>query len=457
MTTRNQERTEELRNKRISRLLLAYALPAVVGTMANALYNVIDRIFIGRGVDEFAIAGLVLTFPILVLLQAFGMLVGSGASVRVSILLGQNNVQKANKVLTNAVFMTLVLSIATIIPALVYMEPLLRLFGASDRTLPYAMDYLVVVIPGNILGTLSFSYNSVMRASGYPKKAMIQMIMGACINIVLDAVFIYGFGWGIQGAAWATVISQFVTVVYVVFHFGNKRNLVHVDPSSMKISWNIIKSILAIGIAPFTLQVVGSLTNIIMNRSFIKYGGANGDLAIGTYGVLNSFALLIIMLAIGVAQGMQPIVGFNYGAGQIKRVLSTYKICIITNSIICCVGAIITLLFPEPLVRLFTTSESLIAVSVPAMRIVFSVFFVNGIQITSAQFFQSLGHAKEAMFLSLTRQVLFLIPMLLILPPFMGLDGVWASMPIADVLAAIVAALMVSYQLRILKRQVQPI
>lgn len=449
----NEQRTEDLRSRHIPRLLLSYALPAVVGTSVNALYNIADRIFIGQGVGEYAISGLTLTFPIMIFLQAFGMLVGAGASVRVSILLGMKDQAGAERILANAIMLTIVLSVMTIVPSYIFMEPLLRLFGASDRTLPYAMDYLRVIIPGNIFATLSFSYNAVMRASGYPTKAMIQMILGAVLNVALDALFIFVFDWGISGAAWATVISMFVTMLFVMEHFTDKNSLIRFRRSAMRPSRSMIVSILGIGMAPFAMQLVGSAVTIVLNRSFVHYGGGGelSDLAIGVYGIINSYAMLVVMLVLGISQGMQPIVGFNYGAGNMDRVLYTYKLSVFTNSLITVIGFLLGILLPSVIVGFFTPSHSMISIGESAMRIALLSFGFVGFQITTTQLFQSIGMSMKAMFLSLSRQVIFLLPLLLILPRLFGLDGVWMAMPISDFSAAVITFVLVKQQLKKMK------
>lgn len=451
----NEQRTEALRSRHVPALLLSYALPAVVGTSITAMYNIVDRIFIGQGVGEYAIAGLTLTFPIMIFLQAFGMLVGAGASVRVSILLGMEDKKGAECILANAIMLTFLLAVLTCVPSYLFMEPLLTLFGASSRTMPYALDYLGVIIPGSIFSTMSFSYNAVMRASGYPTKAMLYMIVGAVLNVLLDALFIYGCGWGIRGAAWATVIAMFITMLFVMQHFLDKDSLIRFRRSAMKMSWRMIISIMSIGMAPFTLNLVSSAVAMLLNRSFVYYGdgGELSDLAIGAYGIINSFAMLSVMLVLGISQGMQPIVGFNFGSGNYDRVLYTYKLGVKINSAITLVGFLFALLTPRLLYSLFTQSQSMIAIGEPAMRMAMGAFLFVGFQITTTQLFQSIGMSGKAMFLSLSRQVIFLIPLLLILPQLFGIDGVWMAMPISDFIAAVITFVMVTHYIKRLKRE----
>lgn len=450
----NQQRTDDLRNKPIPKLLMTYALPAVIGTVVNALYNIADRIFIGQGVDDMAIAGLTLTFPIMIFLQAFGMLVGAGASVRVSIALGQSDHNRAERILANAILLTFIISLATIIPCYIFLEPLLHLFGASVRTMPYAVEYLKIIVPGNIFATLSFSYNAVMRSLGYPKKAMFLMILGAVLNVAMDAVFIYVFDWGIQGAAWATVISMFVTMIFVMAHFADKKTLVRFKLSAMRPSKSVILSILGIGVAPFAMQLIGSGIQIIVNRSFVAYGatGHESDVAIGVYGVINSYAMLVIMFVLGMSQGMQPIVGFNYGARLLGRVKKVYLLTCKINTSATFVGWAFALAMPSVLTACFTQSPAMIEMSKTAMRIAFASLLFVGFQITTTQFFQSIGMPIKAVILSLSRQVVFLIPLLIIIPKYLGLLGVWVAMPISDFSAFIIAAVLVYLQIKALKR-----
>lgn len=430
------EITKRLEHEKISRLLLAYAIPAVVGTMVNSLYNIVDRMFIGHGVGPLAISGLTLTFPILLFLQAFGMLVGTGAATRVSIFLGRKENDSAEHVLGNALTLTFIISILTIIPSMIFLEDILMWFGGSEQTLPYAMEYLYIVIPTNLLTSLSFGFNAVMRASGYPKKAMITMLIGAIINTILDPIFIFWFDMGIKGAAIATVIAMTVSTVYVMSHFFSKESLIRFRKKYLRLDWRIVLSIITIGVSPFAMQLAGSLVNVVMNNALQTYGG---DLALGANGIISSIGMLFVMLIIGIAQGMQPIVGFNYGAGHHHRVIETLRLVIITATCLMGVGWGCSLLFPEILVKGFTTDPELVGISANGLRINLGLFIVVGSQIAISQFFQSIGIAWKAIFLSLTRQFLYLIPAILFLPPLLGLNGVWLSGPISDGLAAITA------------------
>lgn len=439
------EITQQLEHEKVSRLLLKYAIPAVIGTMVNALYNIVDRIFIGQGVGSMAISGLTLTFPILIFLQAFGMLVGIGTATRISIYLGRKQNDLAEKVLGNALTLTFLLSVLTIIPCMIWMDELLMAFGGSEQTIPFAKDYLYIAVPGNIFAALSFSFNAVMRATGYPKKAMFAMMIGAILNVILDALFIYGFGMGIKGAAIATVISMAVSATFVMSHFVNKESLVRFRANTFQLRWPIIWGIISIGVSPFTMQLAGSFVNVLMNHSLKTYGG---DLAIGANGIISSIAMLLVMLNIGIAQGMQPIVGYNFGAGLHRRVQDTLKLVIITATVITGTGFLCSILFPEIIVRAFTSDPEMTAISANGLRLCLLAFLPVGSQIAITQFFQSIGIAWKAMFLSLSRQCLFLIPALLLLPPFYGLDGVWLAAPLSDLAAAICAWLFLWYHVK---------
>lgn len=442
--------TEQLATSPIPKLLLTYAIPAIVGTMVNAMYNIVDRIFIGQGVSSMAISGLAVTFPIFTFLQAFGVLVGAGASARISMLLGQRENDRAERVLGNAFLLSIILSVSSIAFCYIFMKPLLLMFGASEVTLPYAVEYLEIALLGNIFANVCFAYNSVMRASGYPKKAMITMLIGAFLNTILDPIFIFGFKMGIRGAAIATVISMFIGMCYVLRHFMHKDSLLKIRVPYFKLNKNYIVAILSIGMAPFTIQLAGSLVSVIMNRGLSSYGG---DYAVGAYGIQNSFVMIIVLLMLGMSQGMQPIVGFNYGAGQFNRMREAFKLSATTNVIIGAIGFVIAILFPELVVRAFTDDPEMISVASRAIRIVMCAMIGVGFQITTTQFFQSIGKAKKAMLLSLSRQVIFLIPLLIILPPFMGLDGIWWANPISDAVSIVLSIVLYTRYMKKLERK----
>lgn len=442
--------TQRLEHDHVGRLLLHYAIPAVIGTVVNSLYNIIDRAYIGHGVGPLAISGLALTFPILIFMQAFGMLVGAGASARISIFLGRKENNKANNVLGNAFTLTFLFSALTIIPSLIFLKDLLLLFGGSEQTIPYAESYLYITIPGNILAALSFSFNGIMRASGYPKKAMIAMLTGAILNILLDPLFIFVFDMGIQGAAIATVISMAVSAGIVMHHFTDPKSIVCFQKKYFRLKLPIVISIITIGMSPFAMQLAASGVNALMNSSLIKYGG---DFAVGAYGIINSFGILLVMLVLGVSQGMQPIIGFNYGAKHYHRVLQTLKLAIIIATIITTTGFLCSAFIPEIIVRAFTTNKEMITIAANGMRITFGALILVGFQMVTGNFFQSIGIAWKSMLLSITRQCLFLLPVLLTTPHYFQLNGVWMAPPIADFLSAIVAGLFLWHQVKTLQKR----
>ncbi|MDH6303560.1 putative MATE family efflux protein [Parabacteroides sp. PF5-5] len=443
------EITKRLEHEKIGRLLLHYAIPAVVGTMVNSLYNIVDRVFIGHGVGSLAISGLTLTFPILLFLQAFGMLIGTGTATRVSIFLGRKEQGMAEHILGNALTLTFIITFAAILPSMLFMEEMLYLFGGSEQIIPYAKDYLNIVIPASIFPNLSFSFNAVMRASGYPRKAMITMLIGAFLNIILDPIFIFVFDMGIRGAAIATVISMIASSAFVMHHFISKESLIRFHKKYLSLDKRLVWSIITIGISPFAMQLAGSLVNVVMNHALQSNGG---DLALGANGIISSIGMLLVMLVIGLAQGMQPIVGFNYGAGHHRRVMETVRLVIITSTCIMTIGWAFCFFFPEIIVKGFTTDPELVAIAANGLKLNLGLFIVVGSQITISQFFQSIGIAWKAIFLSLTRQFIYLIPTILFLPSLFGLDGVWYSGPISDGLAAVTAWLFLWQHVKKVKR-----
>ncbi len=441
----DKSQVNELETESVGKLLWLYALPAIVGTMVTSTYSVIDRIFIGHGVGPLAISGLALTLPILILLQAVGMLIGAGSASRISIFLGQKNKEKAEKILGNALILTFIFSGITIILSMIYLKPMLLAFGGSEATIPYAEQFLKIMIPGSILSTLTFGFNNMMRASGYPKKAMLTMIIGTISNIILAPIFIFGFNWGIQGAAIATIISMSISATWVMSHFMSKSSYLRIRKKNLKLDRVIVWSIISIGLSPFCMQLAASFVNIIINTSMKKYGG---DLAVGAYGINSSLALLLIMFVVGLNQGMQPIVGYNYGAKKYDRMYEALKKTIYVATIVTGVGALCATLIPHTIVKAFTTDEELTNIAAHGLRIMLSAFFIVGFQAVATNFFQCIGMAAKSIFLSLTRQCLLLIPCLFILPRIWNLDGVWMAQPVSDILSAILTAVFLFFQLK---------
>jgi putative MATE family efflux protein len=443
--TDQAEITNKLATENIGKLIWTYSLPAIVGTVVMSLYNIVDRIFIGQGVGPLAISGLALTFPFMILLMAFGMLVGAGSATRISITLGENDKEKAEKILANALILTFIISGTVVIISYIFMSDVLRLLGGTEKTIRYAEDFMRIIIPGGIFSALSFGFNNIMRASGYPKKAMYTMIICAIINAVLDPIFIFGFHWGIQGAAIATNISYFVGTVWVMTHFLKPGSNIRFHRKNFKLEKNIILSIISIGMSPFSMQLATCFVVILVNTTLLHYGG---DLAIGAFGIINSVITLIIMFIIGLNQGTQPIVGYNYGAKRYGRMFKTLRYAIIIATCLTTIGFIIGTFLPSAMVSLFTRDVELQAIASKALKISVMLFPIIGSQIVITNFFQSIGQAKISIFLSLTRQFLFLIPCLLILPPIFGLTGTWSAMPVADGLASIVAYFTIYYYIR---------
>ena len=404
--------------------------------MVNATYNIVDRVFIGQGVGALAISGLAVTFPVMNLIAALGMLVGAGASSRISINLGKKDPERAEKILGNSFLLTIVLNLVFITLLMIFLEPILMAFGASEETYPFARDYLQIILPGNIFVTMTYSFNSMMRASGYPQKAMYTMLIGAALNIILDPIFIFVFGMGIAGVAWATVISMFIGMLFVMYHFTRKATTLRLRKKNIRFEKNILIAIVSIGLSPFFMQVAASGVAVLMNTSLKNYGG---DLAIGAYGILVSLIMLITMFVIGLNQGLQPIIGYNYGAEIYDRVKAAFYHGVKISTVVTTLGFVFGVFFPRVFARAFTSDPQLLDLAENAMRISIVAFPLVGFQVVISGYFQSIGQAKKSIILSLSRQIIFLIPSIIILPRMFGLDGVWAATPVSDFLASLLA------------------
>lgn len=447
-------RLQELATAPIWRMLLKYSLPAVVGTVVSAVYNIIDSIVIGHAIDDpNVVAGIAVTFPVMNLGTALGMLIGAGAATRVSIVLGQNDRRRAELILGNSVQLTVIIGITYISLLAIFITPILNLFGASPHTLPYAREFMLWVLPGMVLMNLTFSYNNVMRASGYPGKAMYTNLIGAGLNAILAPTFLFGFHWGIKGAAIATDISMFITSIFVMGHFFNKDNTLHFVRGTFKFNWPIIKSVLYIGMAPFLINVAGASVNAIVNNSLLKYGGDN---AIAAVVVFNRYVTIFVFVVLGICQGMQPILGYNYGSGKLDRLFKTLRLAATVAVIITTIGSVVGALTPRSIASMFMQDEAQILCAINCLRITTLTFWMVGFQIVATNFFQSLGMAGKAVFLSLTRQIIFMIPLLFILPPHFGLDGVWSAFPICDCISAVIAGAMLWWQVRHIRRASPP-
>lgn len=439
----------DFQTKKINKIVWEYALPGIIGTVVTALYNVIGRIFIGQGVGALAISGLAITFPVMNLTSSLGMLVGAGAAARISISLGKRDKLTSEKILGNSLLLTIILNAIFITLIILFLEPILRAFGASDLTLPYAYDYLKIVLLGNVFVSLTYNFNAMMRASGYPKKAMVTMLIGAIFSVILTPIFLYGFDLGIQGVAWATVISMFLGMLFVMYHFLQKKSLIRLKWKYIKLNKKIILAIVSIGMSPFSMQVAASGVAVLMNTSLIRHGG---DLAVGAYGIINTVLMMFLMIIMGLNQGTQPIIGYNYGAGNYKRVRETLLYAVKIATIITVAGALVGVLFPGVFAAAFTTDAELMSITKRGIRIAVSALPLVGFQIVSSSFFQSIGFAAKSLIQSLSRQLIFLVPGIILLPRLWGLDGLWIAMPVSDVLAFILSLFLLIYQLRQLKR-----
>ena len=437
----------KLRESSITKLLWYYSLPSLVGTLAGALYNIIDRIYIGQGVGALAISGLALTFPIMNLLGAFGMLVGHGAAARVSLLLGNGNSREANAILPNTFVLSLFFYLIVSSLCYIFLDPILYAFGGSELTIPYAREYMKIIIPGHIFTSLSYAYTNIMRASGHPMRAMNTLILGAVLNVILDPIFIFGFDMGIKGAAYATIISMFISCVWIMHFFFRKNNTLSFRVHSSLLTPNIklMSSILSIGLSSFLLHTAGSMVNVLMNHTLQHYGG---DLAIGAFGIMTSFTSLTLMSIIGMAQGMQPILGYNYGAKQFDRVRTTLKYCIIVATIITTIGCLLAISFPQLIALCFTSDQELMKITSNGLSIYASTFFVVGFHVIVTNYFQSIGRAGVSIFLSMSRQILLLIPFILLFPPILGLNGAWLAQPASNIISTVVAIVILSLHLK---------
>lgn len=421
----------------IGKLLLRYSLPAIIGMMVNGLYNVVDRIFIGNipGVGPLAITGLGVTMPIMTIILAFGMLIGIGSVTNISIKLGQGKKEEAEQIIGNAITLAIIVGLLISIIGITFENQILHMFGASDGSLPYAKAYINIILLGTIFNLLGMVFNNSIRGDGNPKLSATIMVVGCLTNIVLDALFIMVFKMGIQGAAIATVTSQFVTAIWGLAYYTRGKSTLKFKKSSLKLNKSLVGAIFAIGCAPFAMQIAASCVQIICNNSLKTYGG---DLAIGAMATINSVIMMVGMPIIGISQGAQPIIGFNYGAKKYDRADKTLKICALAATIGLSIGWLLVQLVPAPIVSMFNGDADLVSISVDGIRKYLSMMPLIGVSMIGSNYFQAIGKAKQAMFLSLLRQVILLVPMMLILPRILGLNGVWFAQPIADVISFIV-------------------
>ncbi|MEG0133934.1 MAG: MATE family efflux transporter [Clostridium sp.] len=441
---------KRLGEEKITKLLLSFSIPAIVGMVVNTLYNIIDRMYIGRieGIGSLALTGVGITMPIMTIILAFGMLVGIGTAARVSLKLGQHDKESAEEHLGNAFTLIIIISIVITIVGLMFLDPILSVFGASANTEIYARQYMQIIFIGTIVNMLSFGLNHSIRSDGSPKIAMLSMLIGAITNIILDPIFIFGFGMGVRGAAIATVISQILTTVWILQYFTVGKSIIKIRISNLKLKSAVIISIFSIGMSPFSMQVASSIVQVLANNSLKEYGG---DLAIGAMTIITSIAMIFLMPIFGINQGSQPIIGYNYGAKQYDRVKQTVKYGAIAATIIVMIGWVITQVAPDLLIAIFNNDPELVQIATNGMKIYLFMMPVVGFQVVSSNYFQSIGKAKISMFLSLLRQVILLIPCLIILPKIFGLNGIWLAGAMSDGLSSVITGIIFFYSVKKLK------
>ena len=433
--------TKELGTAPIGSLLMKYAVPSVVAMTTSSLYNMVDRIFIGHipDVGTLSLGGLAVTFPIMNLSAAFGAMVGVGSSTLMSIKLGQKDYKTAECVLGNLVSLNIIIGILVGALGLIFIDPLLYFFGASENTIQYARDYMFIILLGNVITHMFLGMNAALRSTGHPHVAMIATIATVVINSILDPLFIFTFGMGIKGAAYATILAQIVALIYVITILSNKNDLIHLHAGIYGLKKRLVKNILSIGLSPFCMQLCACLVVIFINKGLTKHGG---DLAIAAYGIVNGITFLFVMAVLGICQGMQPIAGYNFGARHLNRVTEVLKKAILFATVIMCCAFVLCEFFPRYPVLLFTEDEALVSLAVSGMRIIVCMFPVVGFQIVTSNFFQSIGMVKKSIFLSVSRQLVFLVPFLIIFPEIWGTNGVWISIATADGIATITASIM---------------
>jgi len=429
-----------------------YFVPSFIGVMVNSLYNIVDRVYIGQGVGSLALAGLSVVFPIMIIGAAFGMMIGIGSGVRVSINLGKKDFSRAEQVLGNGFTLMILVSVLYTIAGYALKDPLLRWFGATGATYDFAQEYLDIILAGGLFQTVGFSLNNIIRAEGNARIAMYSMLLSAGVNIVLDPILIFGFGMGVAGAAWATLISMAALDVWVLNHFlRSRKSVIKLRLPAMRLDWRIVKYIIAIGISPFSMQVASSAVQAILNTRLITYGG---DLAVSAIGIINSISMLVVMSVVSITMAAQPIIGYNYGALQFGRVKETLKLSMLSATLVSVFTWAIIMSFPDFIVKLFNTSDpELLAIGVHGLRIFLFMLPIVGFQIVAGNYFQAVGKASTSLFLTLLRQVLALIPLLLILPTFFGLEGVWGAMPLADIFSACVVTFFLTREWKQLSRK----
>lgn len=443
------DRSKQLGEENIGKLLMKFSVPAIVGMLVNGLYNVVDRIFIGQGIGKLALSGVTVTFPISLIIMAFAMLVGIGSAALISIKLGQQKKEEAEHILGNAFTLIIITSLIVTALGLIFLEPMLTKFGASKEALPYAKDYIRIILIGVVFQNIGFGLNNTIRSEGNPRVAMFTMLIGGILNIILEPIFIFVFHMGTRGSAIATVIAQSVNTIWVLYYFYGGNSVLKIRYKNLKLDTKVVKSIFAIGMSPFSMQLAASIVTIISNRSLVKYGG---DSALGAMGIIMSVVMMVLMPIFGITQGCQPIIGYNYGAKKYKRVKHALKLAILGATAITTTGFIIVQVFPRQIISIFNNDSQLIAIGVHGIRIYLLMLPIIGFQIVNSNYFQAIGKAKISIFLGLTRQVILLIPLLFILPSLFGLNGVWMSGPSSDAMASIITGIFIYVEIKHLNK-----
>lgn len=446
----NKQATLELGTKPVGKLLMQYAIPAIIAMTASSLYNMVDSIFIGQGVGAMAISGLAITFPFMNLSAAFGAAIGLGASTLMSVKLGQKDYRTAENILGNTITLNIIIGVTFGVVCLMFLDPILRFFGASDQTIVYARDYMEIILLGNAITHLYFGMNSALRSASKPRHAMYATMFTVVLNTILDPLFIWTFGLGIRGAAYATVLSQLVALIWQFWIFSNPKELIRLKRGIYSLRGDLVKNIIGIGISPFSMNGCACMVVIFINNQLVRFGG---DMSVGAYGIANRIVFIFLMFVMGINQGMQPIAGYNYGAQKLDRMMQVVKLSIIAATVIMILGWFLAMLAPRQCVSLFTTDKQLIDTTVHGMRIMMLMLPVVGYQMVITNFFQCIGKVKISIFLSLSRQLLFLLPALALLPIWFRLDGVWLAQPMSDLVASVVTAWIMIVYMRKFKLQ----
>lgn len=441
-------KTERMGTYPVGKLLMEFSIPAIIAMIANALYNVVDSIFVGRGVGSLALTAVTIAFPIMIMLMAFGMLIGIGATALISLKLGQQKRDEAEQILGTAFAMTVVMGLGISAIILLFLDPILRFLGATPDVFIYAKQFATVILIGTVFQFISFGLNNIIRAEGNPMISMATMLFSAVLNTILNPLFIFVFHWGVTGSALATIITQFIVSGYIIYHFTLGHSHLKLYKKNFRIRLDLLGKIAVIGLSPFLLQLAASVTLFIFNNNLLTYGG---EMAVAAMGVINRVVMMLLMPIFGINQGAQPIIGYNYGAKKYDRVKRTLKLASIAATMICVFGFLVSELFSHQIIGLFNKDQELIEIGTRGIRIFMIMLPIVGIQIVITNYFQSVGKASKAILLSLTRQVLFLIPLVLVLPHFFQLDGIWMAGPIADFSSSLLAVLLLIKEFRYLQ------